>query len=250
MSPNSLCEWGDSCQSMVSGELLPDGCIPTCDSLDGLKKLKIENLINPFLGYLNINHLRNKIIDHRCILNEIGLEYISISETKLDESFPDSQFKIDGFHFPPFRRDRNCHGGGLMIFVKNSIIVSRLTEYEPAEVECMCTKVTIAKKHWLIFSVYRPPQSGNIITFLTALHQTVDRASSKYKNIIIMGDMNIDTLEHSSSLDKLNEMCDTLGLHNLIRVSTFEMKGSSSSIDLILTNHRYHFKHTHAFEQG
>ena len=44
--------------------------------------------------------------------------------------------------------------------------------------------------------------------------------------------------------------CDTLGLRNLIRVSTCEMKGSSSSIDLSLTNCRYHFKHTHAFETG
>ena len=57
-------------------------------------------------------------------------------------------------------------------------------------------------------------------------------------------------MEHSSSLDKLNELCDTLGLHNLIKVSTCEMKGSSSSIDLILTNCRHYFKHTHAFETG
>ena len=117
MSPSLLCEWGDSCQSVVSGELLPDGCIPNCDSLDGLKNLKIKNLRNPFLGYLNIKHLRNKVIDLVCILNEIGLEYISISETKLDESFPVCQFKINGFHFFLFQKDRNCHGGGLMIFV-------------------------------------------------------------------------------------------------------------------------------------
>ena len=39
-----------------------------------------------------------------------------------------------------------------------------------------------------------------------------------------MGDMNIDTLEHSSSLDKLNELCDSLGLHNLIKVSTCEIR--------------------------
>ena len=65
-----------------------------------------------------------------------------------------------------------------------------------------------------------------------------------------MGDMNIDTLEHSSSLDKLNELCDTLDPQNLIEVSTCEMKGSPSSIDFILTNCRYHFERTHAFETG
>ena len=48
-----------------------------------------------------------------------------------------------------------------------------------------------------------------------------------------MSDMNIDTLGRISSLDKLNELCDTLSLHNLIEVSTCKMKSSSSSIDLI-----------------
>ena len=124
-------------------------------SLDGLKGHKNKNLRNPFLAYLNINHLRNKIIDLRCILKEISIEYIAISETKLDGSFPDSQFKIDGYHSPPppppFRRDRNCHGGGLMVYIKNDIIATRLIEFEPQEIKCICTKITIAKKHWLVF---------------------------------------------------------------------------------------------------
>ena len=67
------------------------------------------------------------------------------------------------------------------------------------------------------------------------------------KYIVTVGDMNINTLEQSSGLDKLNGLCDTLGFHNL---STCEMKGSSTSIDLILTNHNHHFKPTHAFEPG
>ena len=65
-----------------------------------------------------------------------------------------------------------------------------------------------------------------------------------------MGDMNINTLEHSSSLNKLTELCDTLGFQNLIRVGTCEMKGSSTCSDLILTNCKHNFKHTHAFETG
>ena len=189
-------------------------------------------------------------MDLRCILEEIGLEYISVSETKLDQSIPNSQFKIDGYHFPPFRRDKTCHGGGLMVFVKKDIIVTRLTEYEPEEIECIYTKITIAKKHWLIFSVYRPPESGNLANFLTTLHQTIDRASGNFNNIVVMGDMNINILAHSSSSDKFEELCDTLGLHNLIKVSTCEMQRSSTSLDLILTNRRYNFKHTHAFETG
>ena len=146
----------------------------------------------------------------------------------------------------PKRSKLSWGGGALIVFVKNDIIVSRLIEYEPQETECICIKLTIAKKHWLVFSVYNPPKAGNLDNFLFALHQTIDKALSKFKNIVIMGNMNINTLEHSSSLNKLTEQCDTLGLQNLIRVGTCEMKGSSTCIDLILTNCKHNFKHAHA----
>ena len=132
-----------------------------------------------------------------------------------------------------------------MVYIKNNIIATRLIEFEPQEIDRICTKITIAKKHWLVFSVCRPPKSGNLDNFLTVLHLAIDKASGKYKNVVITGDMNINTFEHSSSLDKLNELCDILDLHNLVKVSTCEMKGSSTSID-----QRHHFKHTHAFETG
>ena len=37
-----------------------------------------------------------------------------ISETKIDESFPLGQFKVNGFN-KPFRLDRNIKGGGIML---------------------------------------------------------------------------------------------------------------------------------------
>ena len=43
-----------------------------------------------------------------------------ISETKVDDSFPDGQFFLDGFG-KPFRLDRNRNGGGIMLFIRNDI---------------------------------------------------------------------------------------------------------------------------------
>ena len=51
------------------------------------------------------------------------------TETKLDSSFPESQFIIDGFR-QPYRLDRNKHGAGVMIFVSVDIpskLVSKQT---------------------------------------------------------------------------------------------------------------------------
>ena len=96
--------------------------------LSDLKKLKSSNLHNPFFAYLNINSLRYKIVDLRQILSSTELEVVAVSETKLNEElneeFPNSQFEINGYYNPgPYRRDRNEHGGGLMIFIKQGVPV-------------------------------------------------------------------------------------------------------------------------------
>ena len=42
------------------------------------------------------------------------------SETKLDESLPQGQFKFCGFS-SPFRFDRDSNGGNIMLFVREYI---------------------------------------------------------------------------------------------------------------------------------
>ena len=39
-----------------------------------------------------------------------------VSQTKLDDSFSEGQFLIEGFH-SPFRFGRNKNGGGIMLYV-------------------------------------------------------------------------------------------------------------------------------------
>ena len=44
-----------------------------------------------------------------------NIDLLMVSETKLDSSFPQTQFIIEGIA-PPFRYDRNSHGG-LILFL-------------------------------------------------------------------------------------------------------------------------------------
>ena len=41
-----------------------------------------------------------------------------ITETKLDDTFPVSQFEIDGFS-TPFRLDRNKNGGDILLYIRS-----------------------------------------------------------------------------------------------------------------------------------
>ena len=89
--------------------------------LSGLIKLRKENPNNLNIAYLNINSVREKIISLREICLKSSIDILSVNETKLDASYPNTQFHIEGYQFPPFLRDRNKHGGEKIVFVQNGI---------------------------------------------------------------------------------------------------------------------------------
>ena len=74
--------------------------------LDALNSLSKEHQTNLITGYLNTNSLRNKINDLRKICRKTQMQVLCIVETKLDESFPDAQFHIEGYQYPALRKDR------------------------------------------------------------------------------------------------------------------------------------------------
>ena len=91
----------------------------TLDAFTTLKNIRIENLKNIIIGQLNINSLRNKIQDLAELMRD-KLDILVLTETKLDNTFPEKQFLIPGYK-KPFRADRNRNGGGVMIYVREDI---------------------------------------------------------------------------------------------------------------------------------
>ena len=113
--------------------------------LSNLIDLRRQNINNPMIGYLNINSLGNKIDYLRDICNKSPLNIFCIDETKIDSSFPDAQFHIDGYQFPPLLKDRNQNGGGKNVYIKEGIITKRLIDLEGKNSE---TKTMPAKKQF------------------------------------------------------------------------------------------------------
>ena len=84
--------------------------------LSTIKNLRLSIVNGVVIGNLNINSLSNKFNQ----LKELVLKHVDIlvlTETKLDDSFPNSQFSIDGFS-EPFRIDRNRSGSRIMIYIR------------------------------------------------------------------------------------------------------------------------------------
>ena len=76
-------------------------------------------------GYLNINSLRTKIHDLRLTIPDVPLDYFVISETKLDNSFPNAQLTINIYETRA-SMDRDKHGSGLIEFFRKGLICKRL----------------------------------------------------------------------------------------------------------------------------
>ena len=215
-----------------------------------MSKNRLKYPTNPLIGYLNINSLRNKIIDVREAFGKLSLDYFVISETKLHDSFPSAQFNIGNYEIIN-RRDRDKNGGGLIEFVRKGFTTKRLKDYETQICETICSEFTISKIKWTCFSVYRPPSYNNLIIFFEELTKSVCKAVNTYDNIIVMGDFNIDiNKDDAIGHDKLDVFCDTLNLTNLVKSKTCYANNHKSTIDLFLTNKPRSFQFTSVTETG
>ena len=64
-----------------------------------MKNLRLENVNKTIIGQIKINSILSKFNQ----LKELVLKHVDIlvaCETKLDETFPNSQFHMDGFSLP------------------------------------------------------------------------------------------------------------------------------------------------------
>ena len=97
-------------------------------------------------------------------MSYLSPDYLVLSETKLDDSFPSAQFSIPDYEIRA-RRNRHKNGGGLIEFVKKRPICKRLNNFETSVSECICSEITISKRKWLCFSIYRPLSNENLEIF-------------------------------------------------------------------------------------
>ena len=189
------------------------------------------------IGYLNINSLRNKIIDLREVLKHISLDYFVLSETKLDNSFSCTQQFQMSHYKRGARGDRSKYGDGLIEFVKKGLICKRLKTFETVNSDRTCSELTISNNKWICFSVYYHHSQGNLELFFDELSSCLSKASESYENFIVMGDFNIDIRTKGREYEKFEDFCSLFNLSNLIKSETCFSKNHKSTIDLFIPTH-------------
>ena len=69
----------------------------------------------------------------------------TVSETKLESSFPQAQFRMEGYA-PPFRHDRNCYCGGILLFIREYIPTKIISITPLKDFEGIFVELNLRKK--------------------------------------------------------------------------------------------------------
>ena len=109
-----------------------------------MKKLGIKDLNRITISQININSIRNKIeLSSEAVLANIDI--LMASETKIDMSFPTSQFIVQGSS-APFRLDRTNTGGVILVHVQDDIPSKLLIiSYVSSDTKCLAIEIYLRK---------------------------------------------------------------------------------------------------------
>ena len=197
---------------------------------DKKKGLLICSLNAPFL-------LKHKV-KIEMLLRENKINILALNETKISETVCDSLINIEGYNHE--RYDRNRYGGGVLVYIKDTITYDRIldSDLEPNSLETVSIQIKPkCAKPFVIIAWYRPPKHKiDDILNIEKLYKNHDKSNTEVR---IMGDSNCDDLpdqDKSSIVAKLRAFYKPYQFKQLIRKATRTTNRSSTLLDHFATN--------------
>ena len=97
--------------------------------------------------------LKDSVTEYRDIL--------MVFETKLDDTFPHTLHHLKDFS-NSYRLDRNSHGGGILVYIRNNIPFNLVKHDQKLEnVEGFFTELELSKKNKWLLCYPSNPHQGN-----------------------------------------------------------------------------------------
>ena len=172
---------------------------------------------------------------------------MAVSETKIDCSYPDSQFLIPGYYL--HQNDQKKGGGGVLLFVSSNKILSKRVTFNRSykTIEPLALEFGLKSRNVIILVIYILPKRLNwyIQTStrggIKSYCQQTGRAGLQYPRVIITGDLNRNRMVPSSPEGKLLlDLEVEQGLKCMITKPTWiEMRGSLVTKSFSLTIRNY-----------
>ncbi|EDO29916.1 predicted protein [Nematostella vectensis] len=170
-----------------------------------LERLRNQHKKELLIAHLNINSIQNKFEELCKIIKDLQIHVMFISETKIDSSYPDSQFSMAGYSL--YRNDRKKGGGGIMALISTALVKKRLKINKNYKtVETLAFEIKTNKGNMVILGIYRPPTllCGNYrLELENELSELCNWASLQANFVVVLGDLNLDRLKPEKPEGKL-----------------------------------------------
>ena len=192
------------------------------------------------IGHLNVNSILGKADEVINLLDECAFDILFITESKIDGTTSSSLFAHSQYRI--IRRDRKRGGGGLLVNIRSNVTAHRQINLEPEGVESICLDVKGYANNWfLICACYRSPGKCKITDFIPACATAAERMYVKHKEIMFIGDFNMNMLESPDNPNgpnkDLTNFMEQFCLTNVIHEATRTTNCSSTLLDIVLTSH-------------
>jgi hypothetical protein len=148
------------------------------------------------IAVINANSVKNKKCEIAELCYSTNSDILVFTETKIDNTIASSEFLPKNYN-GYIRKDRNTEGGGVLIAVKNSLVVDEVA-LESMNSEIVCARLTLHKSSPMyILAYYRPPDN---VASVDGLEHALEDLSSLTKNnnkccIIAAGDFNVGDIQ-------------------------------------------------------
>ena len=171
----------------------------------------------------NIRSIRNKFE----YIKDTFMDYdiLAFTETHLDGNVCSDDILIENYE--PYRKDRTCHGGGLLIYINSNLAHERMDVLEIFWDESIWIKIKQNSQFYLFGIFYSPKTSDK--SFFERLNQNLETALDITKNVVIMGDLNEDMLNTNN-----HNLKNVLLMNSLNNIITEPTRGRAL-LDPILT---------------
>ena len=115
------------------------------------------------IASLNINSLPLYKDELSAFINDKGIHILALNETKLDRKTPTQLLNMKNYKIE--REDPHKHGGGVAMYIRDSINHSRCDDFPLNGLELVCIEIKPVKASPFIIVAWYQPPSDPVATF-------------------------------------------------------------------------------------
>lgn len=210
----------------IQNQVGTTGCYNTIKS-----KLTKHNGIS--LATLNTRSLYPKMHEVRHMMLTTNIDILVITETWLDDTI-NREVEVEGYTIA--RNDRNRHGGGVLIYIKDGLEYQERQDLQHPDVEAVWieTPKLLHASPTLIGGYYRAPNKD--ADYYNNTVNMLSKAMAEDKEVLILGDFNWDyKFDETYATNPARYLEDLMEAKQLVENPTRISPTSSTTIDLIMT---------------